>query len=240
MTDRSAHLTENLPRLLTGDATRAEVLAAAAHLRNCPDCQQELVSAVVAHASLSSAQRFARDVVAPEPTDDAEVSAGPLPDLSAVFAKARAEAAAGRAPARPRRRLALGAVAAAVVLAGGGVLAAETLGSSGPAGQQAARVVTLQPVGDVRAVAKATIANGTMRVDASALPALPASRQYEVWLADGTGHQLRPVGYVGEDRTAALPVPASVMAKYAYIAISVQKTDQVQFSGDMVARGYYG
>ena len=29
------------------------------HLRTCPDCQQELVSAVVAHASLTSAHRFA-------------------------------------------------------------------------------------------------------------------------------------------------------------------------------------
>ena len=55
-----AHISDDLPRLLTGDATRDEVLAAAEHLRSCPDCQQELVSAVVAHASLTSAQRFAR------------------------------------------------------------------------------------------------------------------------------------------------------------------------------------
>ncbi|HVU93452.1 MAG TPA: hypothetical protein VHC23_14555, partial [Jatrophihabitans sp.] len=103
------HLTDDLPRLLTGDATRDEVLAAAEHLRACPDCQQELVSAVVAHASLTSARRFAPEVVAPIPSADGEEvgdgedgggagPAGPLPDLSAVFARAREEAASTSAP----------------------------------------------------------------------------------------------------------------------------------------------
>jgi hypothetical protein len=85
----SQHLSDDLPRLLTGDASRDEALAAAAHLRECPDCQQELVSAVVAHAALSSARRFAPRMAAPaEPAEPAvEPAPADLPDLSAVFAK---------------------------------------------------------------------------------------------------------------------------------------------------------
>jgi Anti-sigma-K factor rskA len=124
---QSPHISDDLPRLLTGDATRDEVLAAAEHLRTCTDCQHELVSAVVAHASLTSAYRFAEQVVAPdrdvtppegpstEPSgrhaaDAAEESATeqedtrstpPLPDLSGLFAQVRADAGAEREPAQP-------------------------------------------------------------------------------------------------------------------------------------------
>jgi anti-sigma-K factor RskA len=65
----SAHIANEVPRLLTGEATRDEVMTAAAHLRTCVDCQQELVSAMVAHASLTSAQRFAPEVVSGVPYD---------------------------------------------------------------------------------------------------------------------------------------------------------------------------
>lgn len=60
----SAHVSDELPRLLSGEADRDTVLACAAHLRACVDCQHELISAVVAHASLSSAHRFAPDLMA--------------------------------------------------------------------------------------------------------------------------------------------------------------------------------
>lgn len=237
----SEHVGDDLPRLLTGDATRDETLAAAQHLRGCPDCQQELVAAVVAHASLRSAHRFAPDLVthdaAPEPADP---PSEPLPDLSAMFAQVRSEAAAAPEPSPRRRRSRLLAVAAAaVVLAGGGVTIAETVGSSGPS-QPAAQRITLAPVGTNRAAATATVSGGTMRVDATSLPKLDASRQYEVWLADSTGGQVRALGFIGADRRADLPVPLPVMGRYAAIAISIQKTDQVAFSGDMVARGFYG
>src|SRR4051795_3119300 len=127
------HLSDDIPRLLTGDASREEVLAAAEHLRSCPDCQQELVSAVVAHASLTSAHRFAPDIMAADPDISEDASVGPLPDLSAMFEQVRSEAAV--APAAPaagvrHRRLIAGAAAAAVVLGGGGVVIAETVGSS--------------------------------------------------------------------------------------------------------------
>jgi hypothetical protein len=232
------HIFEDLPRLLTGEAAQAETLAAAEHLRGCPDCQQELVSAVVAHASLVSARRFAPELAAPEQRPaGAEEPGRPPPDLTAMFAQARSEANA-TAPKRRHRRM-LAAAAAAVVMAGVGVTIAETLGSSGPA-HPGAQAITLAPVGPRHAAAKATIGNGAIRIDATALPKLSGARQYEVWLADSTGQQVRPVGYVGADRTADLPVPRPVASRYSYVAISIQKTEQVAFSGDMVARGFYG
>jgi hypothetical protein len=113
---QSPHISDDLPRLLTGDATRDEVMAAAEHLRTCPDCQHELVGAVVAHASLTSAYRFAEQVVvpnrdeAPPAVPDAEAAgrhaataeesaaaelgearSGSLPDLSSLFAQIRAD-----------------------------------------------------------------------------------------------------------------------------------------------------
>ena len=35
----SSHISDELPRLLTGDANRDVVMTAAEHLRTCPDCQ---------------------------------------------------------------------------------------------------------------------------------------------------------------------------------------------------------
>jgi Anti-sigma-K factor rskA len=237
----SAHISEDLPRLLTGEAARDEVLAAAVHLRSCPDCQQELVSAVVAHASLTSAHRFAPQLVTPPtPVDEADLAPdAQLPDISAVFAKARAEAVDAARPASRTRRRLLTVAAAAVLAAGVGVTVAETVGGSSPAKVSAAQTVVLRPVGTNSGTVRATVEAGTMRVDASALPTLAASRQYEVWLTDRAGSRLRALGYIGTDRTAALPVPAEVMAQYVSIAISIQRTDQAEFSGDLVARGYY-
>jgi hypothetical protein len=127
----TAHISDELPRMLTGEASRDAVLAAADHLRSCVDCQQELVSAVVAHASLTSAHRFAPEIVShmfagtlgetetaetaetPRTREDAESEPGSddndpdalsdfaLPDLSSVFAQVRREAAEPRRSARP-------------------------------------------------------------------------------------------------------------------------------------------
>ena len=236
----SEHLTDEIPRLLTGDATRDEVLIAAAHLRSCPDCQQELVSAVVAHASLTSARRFAPEMVAADGVGPAEEPAGPLPDLSAVFAQARAEADARPAAPRahPRRRLRLAAVAAAAaVVVGGGTAAivATTSSSSAPA-----TTVALQAFQAGRQPATAKIVGPTMRIDASQLPRLDRSHFYEVWLTDARRTRMQSLGAIGNDNRAELTVPLNVMAHYSAIEVSVQKTTQTDYSGVSVLRGSYG
>jgi hypothetical protein len=235
----SAHISENLPRLLTGDANRDEVMAAAEHLRSCPDCQQELISAVVAHASLTSAHRFAPEIVAPESTsdDEVDVDGAPLPDMSAMFAKVRAEAAV--APARPHRRRLLAVAAAAAVLVGGGVTLAETVGSS--SSTTSGRSVALKPFGVGTRAAEVTISgNGRMRIDATALPRPSSGQTYEVWLTDATRTRMQSVGFIGSDNQAELTVSPNVMAQYTAIEVSRQRADQtVTYSNISVLRGSY-
>jgi anti-sigma-K factor RskA len=231
------HISDDLPRLLTGDADRAETLAAAEHLRTCLDCQQELVSAVVAHAALSSARRVAAPRVAAPVEAYVEPTAAALPDMSAVFARVRDEAA--RTGHSSKRRRALIAVAAAAVVAtAGGITIAETVGSSSSTHQDAQTVLLQLRNPQTGGPARVTVTGDRMHLDATSLPKLDSAHQYEVWLVDAT--RLRPLGYVGGDRTADLIVPASVMSQYNSVAISVQGNQQVQFSGDVVARGSYG
>jgi hypothetical protein len=222
----SQHISDDLPLLLTGEATRDDTLAAAAHLRTCPDCQQELVSAVVAHASLSSAQRFARDLVAPDEST--------LPDLEAVFATAREEAQ----PARPARHRLLAVAAAAVVLAGGGVTIAETVGSGGG---HSGRAVVLDAFGVGTHAAQATIGgSGSMRIDASSLPKLDRQHVYEVWLTDPARTRLQAVGTISNDNQAQLTISPKVMSQYSAIEVSIQGVRQPAYSGLSVLRGSYG
>lgn len=239
--------------MLTGDATRDEVMAAADHLRTCPDCQQELVSAVVAHASLTSAQRFAPEIVAPEAPaqEQAEIPVSSLPDMSAMFAKVREEAStsasasASGPPAKPvwRRQRLLAVAAAAAVLAGGGVTIAETVGSgsSSSPSQQASRSLSLRAFDLGKEPAKVTlIGAGTMRIDATALPKLDGAHFYEVWLTDAARKRMQAVGSIGRDNLAQLTVSSNVMSEYSAIEVSVQRTDETAYSGKSVLRGSYG
>jgi hypothetical protein len=238
----STHISDDLPRLLTGDASRDEVLAAAEHLRGCPDCQQELVSAVVAHASLTSAQRFAPEIMSTEsaPPAQDESPAGPLPDMSAIFARVREEAAAEPAPSKaPRRRRLLAVAASAAVLVAGGVTIAETVGSN--SSQSSARSVSLAAFGVGTHPATATIfGNGTMRINATALPKLNAQHFYEVWLTDAARKNMQSLGSIGNNNRAELTVASNLMTEYSAIEVSVQRTNQPAYSGTSVLRGSYG
>ena len=237
----TTHISDELPRLLTGDATRDVVLEAASHLRTCDDCMQELVSAVVAHASLTSAHRFAPEVRTADSdlSHDAEdVPAGPLPDLSSIFAMVRQEATATAATPKRRRRTAFAVAAAAAVLIGGGAaIATINSGSDGVTTRQ----VALAPFDEGHAKAQVTlVGTSRMKIDATALPKLDAGHQYEVWLTDNVRKHMQSVGFIGTDRKADLPVPTTVMSHYSDIEVSVQKIDQDQYSGISVLRGSYG
>jgi hypothetical protein len=242
----SPHVADELPRLLTGEAARADVLTAAAHLRGCVDCQQELVSAVVAHASLSSAQRFAPELLArhadelmsgavtPAPAEAAE-----LPDLSAVFARARQEASA--ADARPRfgrGRLAVAAAAAGLVIGGGAVGLATQLGHSSTSSGQP---VALAAYDRGTHAASARLGSATLTVDATTLPALDAQHRYEVWLTNSARTQMQPVGWIGTDGKAQLSVPRDLVDEFDAIEVSVQQVTapSYDYSGTSVLRGTY-
>ncbi len=242
----SEHISDELPRLLTGDANRDEVIAAADHLRTCPDCQQDLVSAVVAHAALTSAHRFAPEIVSGETddettaVDDAVVT--PLPDLSSVFAQARDDAARPARPAsaaRHRRRLIAVAAAAAVVVGGGATIAGVELSSS----NSSTRSVALEPFLQGRtqdAHATVTIDDGKLRVDATKLPKLNSTHVYELWVTDSDRRNMSPVGTFSGG-TAQLTADHKVLSQYNDFEVSVQKIDQIsRYSGISMVRGQYG
>lgn len=235
------HIAEDLPRLLTGEATRDEVLAAAEHLRHCDDCRQELVSTTVAHASLASARRFAPEVLAAvtsDERDDANATAtGDLPDLSALFAEVRSETTA---PVRRRRRL-LVPVAAAVV---GAAIAGTTVGLVATSGgsSTAATTVALSAFDTGHVSGKAVVKGAQMRIDAASLPALDAQHRYEVWLTDSARTRMQPLGWINTNGSAELTVPAALMNSYRAIEVSVQRVDSptYDYSGTSVLRGTYG
>lgn len=258
----SPHVAEQLPQLLTGEASRSTALDAAAHLRTCVDCQQELVSALVAHAALSSAQRFARDAVVGLPGEalrasgesgDAHDPAGgpgngpgdaeppPLPDLSAVFAQARREAAETSGGRRIGRSRVLVAAAAAAVVVGGGAAAFVTTRGGGPAPAPAGRTVALAAFGAGHTPARATITQGgQVRIDAASLPDL-AGRRYEVWLTNSARTRMQPVGWLSAEGTAAMSVPPDLLSRFTDIEVSVQDVSAAAYtySGTSVLRGAY-
>lgn len=237
----TSHISEELPRLLTGEATRGVVQDAAAHLRGCEDCQQELVSAVVAHASLTSAHRFAPDIVEraterPEPVGEEDSE---LPDLSAVFAQVREETVSTDAKQRSRRPFyAVAAVAAGVLIGGGGAVLIHDVGGSTPSG----RSVALSAFDEGTTSAKATLlADDRVTLDATSLPRLDASHRYEVWLTNDARTRMQPVGWIGSNGKAQLTVPADLVRSYRDIEVSVQSLDASNYiySGTSVLRGSY-
>lgn len=248
-----SHISDELPRLLTGDATHDIVMQAAEHLRTCPDCQQELVSAVVAHASLTSARRFAPEVVSPphdapvasvrpisgahavddESADDSES----LPDMSDVFGRARDEAALASSATvrryRTRRGL-LAVAAAAVVLAGGGI----ALGY-GIDGTSSGQQVALSHYDTGHASATATITGDTVTLDASSLPSLTPSQRYEVWLTNAARTSMYSIGFLGDGSSASFKVKHGYLGQYSDIEVSIQPAGQLKYSGTSVLRGSY-
>jgi hypothetical protein len=239
----STHIHDELPLLLSGEADRATVTAAAAHLRGCVDCRDELITALTAHAALSSAARVAPTTAAPpaptQPTPGTE-SAPELPDLSSMFAQVRHEVDTPNASTAgsPRWRGRWLAAAAVVGLAagGGGVLAAEHAGH-GPS----SRAVALAAYDRGTQAASAKIVGGDqMKLDATALPSLPQGKRYEVWLTDAARQHMQPLGWVGSNGRSDLTVPADLITRFSAIEVSVQDVNAPYlYSGVSVLRGSY-
>lgn len=244
----SNHVSDELPRLLTGEASHDDVLAAAEHLRSCVDCQHELVSHVVAHASLTSAQRFAPEVVRRPATgsfaaehSDQPVTSEPseVPDLSAVFAQVRREAEEGFRPVRENRRrpyLVAAAAAAVVAVGTGAVIYAATSGDGRHGGNT--RTVALAAFDQGHAPGTATIGDGTVSLNATSLPKLSGKR-YEVWLTNDQRTRMQPIGWIGPDGRAKFTVPPEMMTQYGDLEVSIQNANanDYTYSGTSVLRG---
>lgn len=222
----TSHVHDDLLLLLRGEADRQTVADAAEHLRGCEDCRQELISALTAHAALTSAARLAPSLAAaPEPPVT-------LPDLGPVLARVRGESA--RRPGRGRWLVA--AAVAGVAIGAGGAVAAENAGHS-PSGQ----TVRLGAYGVGHAPATAKVTNGDrMHLDAAALPGPGNGKLYEVWLTDAARNRMYPVGSLGADRTGTFTVPPDLMRTFTAIEVSVQPLSTFTYSGVSVLRGSYG
>jgi anti-sigma-K factor RskA len=242
----SEHVFDELPQLLSGDADRATVATVAAHVRGCADCREELISAVVAHAALMSAVRFAPELPATDEQEERPAALTALPDLSPVFAQIRLELAeadsASRHHTTHRRRptVRYGLVAAVVALgliAGGGIYAAERSATSSPS----ARGLALSAYGIGTTPASAKLIGGDkMVIDASSLPSLTSGHYYEVWLTNGQRTAMAPIGQLDAANKGTFTVPAAEMSGYAAIEVSVQMTGGVgSYSGVSVLRGSY-
>jgi Anti-sigma-K factor rskA len=240
------HVFDELPLLLSGEADRATVTSAAAHLRGCEDCCQELISAVVSHAALTSAARFAPELADSFPlavADDPTVHEVELPDLSSMFAQVRSEAtqsAAARDREPTRRVPARWLVAAAVVVtagAGGGIAAIAL--SHG--GTPSSRSVALSAFDKgTSAASMKLIDDHEMKLDAASLPALGSGQYYEVWLTDSARKTMAAVGQLNQNREGDFTVPPSVMNTFSAVEVSVQQTSSTGgYSGVSVLRGSY-
>jgi len=243
----SEHIDEELPLVLTGEADQATVQAVVNHLRECPDCTQELLSLLVAHASLASAARFAPEVRTGPVSAPPEAPAT-APDLSAVFAQIRAEVDADTAsptttrtaPTAAARRHHparwLAAAAAVIVIGGGTAVIVEQTSSSGPSKID----VALAAYGVGQHPAQAVVTGDQMKLDAASLPAPPAGELYEVWLTDAQRTSMHPLGWIGANGTGTYTVPATLMNHFSAIEVSVQKVAAPDgYSGTSVLRGVY-
>ena len=227
MTDpEPAHVADELPGLLAGECDREQTLTLAAHLRACPQCQEELVSLAVATGILRATVRAEQ---APSPA----VSPSPLPSSSQSTSSPGAGApdtpewltrATRRGPAGWGTRRRFAALAAAVVIVAGAVAAGLGLStSSAPVTNQAALHPLKAPAGAHGAVT-VTAASGARQVQVSTdgLPAPGQGHYYEVWLLDPATLKMLPMGALAPSGQATFGVATGLMAGYSAVDVSLQ------------------
>jgi len=188
------------------------------HLAGCEECTQEIASLREATARLATASA----VPPPSGLKERVLAAAALarqqpPPVRAVGREspARIPAIAGRLRAldRPRRMALVAAALAAVVVLGAAVVFGVSdrsmrnqLNQAQDSGQQIAAVLTAR---DAAMMTRAVTGGGTVTIvmsramhalvfTAADLPALPASRGYELWLIGPAGD--RPVTMLGPGR----------------------------------------
>ena len=221
-----AHVADDLPALLAGEATREETLAVAAHLRACPQCQEELVSIVVAAGALRAAARAEHAPSAAVPpssvlfsSDENGSGGASAPDTPEWLGQISRRGPAGWST---RRRLA--ALAAAVVIVAGAIAAGLGLStSSSPVVNRAALHPLQAPAsasGAVTVTAAATARQ--VQVSTDGLPAPGQGRYYEVWLLDPATLKMMPMGALAPSGQATFGVAAGLMAGYSAVDISLQ------------------
>ena len=127
------------------------------------------------------------------------------------------------------------AVAAAVLAVVAAAAAAATLGNRGEEPDPAVaseQTATLEPVepGAVAPSGRVSMATDTdlvtrMRVDTADLPRPPRGGFYYVWLFDPATNKMLPLGQVVPGHRASFDVPASLVAAYSAVDVSLESDD---------------
>lgn len=236
-----SHVYDEIPGLLDGSASKAVVQHTIEHLRSCQECEHELLNALLAHASLSSAAHTAPTLRSsdsePPAAEDVE------PDWSVVFAKFDAEdhdQSTSPVRARSGRRTSRWlTIAAAAVGIGVGASTVAALHHSGHR-QVAATTVQLAAYDVGTSPATATMAGDDMSVNAITLPDPASGSLYEVWLTNTARTKMHSLGWIDTNGKGSFTVPAQLLEQYSAIEVSVQKISAgYDYSGTSVLRGSY-
>jgi anti-sigma-K factor RskA len=267
----SEHVHEELPLLLTGEADRQTVEAVGAHVAECSECCQALRSLVLAFSAITSAKRLEPELLPGAHMWDEPATDEPseLPDLSAMFARIEAEAAAAGGPAegrpeapspeqprpaapparhaehpreserRRRGRVVLAGLAAAACIALGAGVTYAV--EHHTAAAPTAQVVHLEPfdIGRTSGTAK-IIGSDKIQLDAPSLAQLGTTHFYQAWLTNAARTQLLSLGPLGPDGTGNYTLSTHLIETYSAIEVSVQPVNgNPAFSGISVLRGSY-
>jgi hypothetical protein len=241
----TSHVGDEIPGMLRGDALRHEALTSAAHLRGCSDCQDELISALVAHVALTSTARLLRRTgpIGIEIADDDsatpvlrfpfdESGAAPISGSKNRPVAVVSETVAPMAHSRHGRRRGLAAGAAALLAAAGVAGVFLSPGS-------ASRSVSLSAYGVGTSNATAEFIGVDVDIRAN-LPALSGGSYYEVWLTDASRTVMTPVGELVSPGSTELSLSRDVVSRFADIEVSVESpANGSEYSGLSVLRGQY-
>ncbi len=222
---------EELPALLHGELTLAELRSLTAHLRACASCQRELVEVAVGVGAVARVQRQGLlDTAAPTLPALAELPPDEPADLHAARGHRRRLAS--------WRVLAAAAVAALIVLGGAVLLNRGSSSPNPPDEQLALQAVGTRPVrGEVTMSGKG--ASRTMVVSTDLAP-VSARSYYEVWLLDTTTNRLVAVGVLPPSGTAHFTLPSDLLSRYDAVDLSLQPDNgQTTHSSDSVLRAKY-
>jgi Anti-sigma-K factor rskA, C-terminal/Putative zinc-finger len=219
-----AHVGDELIDLVAGESSPATARKVVAHLRSCPRCADQLISAVFAVCALRTTAQVDRELAVPirgSSTEKRPTDGGAQPELALVGTT--------RTPSRWRKRLA--AVAASMVLLVSGLLVGIRVASSrapvsGPtivdvtlrpleAPQSARGHLTVEAAGDSR----------QLLVETTALPTPPSNHFYEVWLLDPKTFKMLSMGVLGPSGQGKYAVAASIMSGYSAVDVSLQAND---------------